>query len=90
MYSIRFNDYYLGRKDYNKWWLKSSISKPNDRSYMTDGIKKDLEYHTFIDEIHNWFKDNNIKYKLKCISNVETEIIFNNETDAILFKLTWM
>ena len=91
MYSIIFNDYCLGQRKTYKWWLKSSEKIPSgNRPYMADGLLRDKVYHYFIDDIHNWFIDNSIKYKIKYVSKDDTEIIFNKESDAVLFKLTWM
>ena len=47
-----------------------------------------------MEEVHIWLVDNNIKYKLDREQEGEGDdyffIIFENKSDAMLFKLTWM
>ena len=44
----------------------------------------------FCREVSKWFLEFNIKYKLFWVSNTATGITFEKESDAILFKLTWL
>jgi len=42
------------------------------------------------DILHFWLVDQNIVYFLKEDEDLKTHIFFKKESDAILFKLTWM
>ena len=46
--------------------------------------------YSFIDDLHNWFIENNIDYDFVKSSFKAATIRFKNQSDAILFKLTWM
>jgi hypothetical protein len=90
MVKIRLKDDILGNKRQDKWWLAEYDERPKGLSTMSDGTPSNKSYYSFIDEIHNWFMDNNIYYRLDYVSINTTDIIFKKESDAILFKLTWM
>jgi hypothetical protein len=48
------------------------------------------EYYAFHTEIHEWFLENGIQYSLEYNNFHKTTIVFKNESDALLFKLTWL
>jgi hypothetical protein len=48
-----------------------------------------VDYYVFCEQLHNWFIDNNIEYKLFWVGLTETGIQLKKDSDAILFKLTW-
>ena len=43
----------------------------------------------FDNVIHNWFIENNIEYNVYWNTDKITDIEFEKESDAVLFKLTW-
>jgi hypothetical protein len=85
MIQVTFNDdkfrEYLGQRPWRRV-SNSFCGRP--------GITYKTEYCTFIDEIHQWFIDNNIEYSFADATLETTDIVFQKESDAILFKLTWL
>lgn len=61
-----------------------SNKKPFSRSLQNGDFKFSL-----VDEIHNWFIENNISYSLRENYKSNTIIIFEKESDAVYFKLIW-
>jgi hypothetical protein len=68
-----------------------------DFERYTDDRPK-VDDHSLSDEIHNWLIDNNIDYKLEYVSEPKGKkyphannwfIVFENKSQAMLFKLTW-
>jgi len=83
------NDRLGSRSDH--WWLEELKENPKDYPSMhSNEDKKVIYYYIFCKEIRQWMIDNKIKYRLKYISNRSSEIKFFKESDAMLFKLTWM
>jgi hypothetical protein len=54
------------------------------------GVTYKEEFCVFIDEMHQWFTDRNIEYSFTGATLRTTDILFQKESDAMLFKLTWM
>jgi len=70
-----------------QYWISyQKNNNPNDRPYSKDNFGS-IRY-TLIDPLHDWLKDNNIKYSLR--EERTTIISFYHKADAMLFKLTWM
>ena len=69
----------------NRWWDYSETRKDN----RPVSLKSDLSGYILVDLLHNWLVDNNISYSLREIDYF-TCIMFENKSDAILFKLTWL
>lgn len=42
------------------------------------------------DKVHNWLKENNIKYEKNWPLHDVVELCFYNKEDAALFKLMWL
>ena len=68
-------------------WIISSTSIPFDAPWCYFYKKT---YCHLIDEIHQWMNNNNIEYNIEYDIDYNVWfILFKNEKDAVLFKLTW-
>jgi hypothetical protein len=47
-------------------------------------------FHAFNENLHSWFVDNAISYSFANALYYYTTLIFEKESDAVLFKLTWL
>jgi len=89
MIEIIFEDHILRDKLPTQSLWKDRRSGNHDRPFIIDIDNKNRTFE-LVDEIHQWFIDNNLSYKTKWTSEYESCLIFEKESDAILFKLTWL
>jgi hypothetical protein len=87
MITIDINDNKISENLRENVWDYFSQTPPPDRpriNYATGWL-------VFKYELHTWFIENNIKYSLTYSKSEEncTQIHFEKESDALLFKLTW-
>jgi len=59
-------------------------------TFVIDEDDNETDDIDFTSDIKKWFIDNNIDYIIKSWTNTTTTILFEKESDAILFKLTWL
>ena len=78
----------LEMKDYYRL-MHRLITIEYDRPISKSIGNWDFEY-ILNDDIHFWFIENNIIYSLREDENCCSHIIFENISDAVLFKLVWM
>ena len=88
MIKIFLPDDIIGNREPRLWWLNETRKVPKRKPFM--GCCESDYFYTFNDEIHKWCRENKINYSLEFISTSSTNICFEKESDAILFKLTWM
>lgn len=76
----------------NSRWFKSLYSnKPSDRPFSCI-YRDNIEYYCLCDLFHFWLIDHNVSYSLKEVPmnfGYDTCIIFEKDSDAVLFKLVW-
>ena len=72
--------YAIRFQPYNKPFVKLE-------KYNSSNLNED-QYYLLDDELHDWCISQNISYSLKKTNIWFIE--FNNATDAMLFKLTWV
>jgi hypothetical protein len=87
------------------WWITDGEDRPDDRPHVDlnlqpNGSRKysHICYFHLHRTLHDWLVERDISYIIECnrvrtlseaTSNEEWSISFKNESDAILFKLTW-
>ena len=88
MFKLFLPDDYLGNREPRLWWLSETRIEPKRKPFM--GCEESNYFYTFNDEIYKWCKENKVKYSLEYVSSNSSNILFEKESDAVLFKLTWM
>jgi len=97
MIELIFKDKSINEKIGKDIWCLLDKKRANYQEEFLRLNRPQLKYYEsnsscqlfFIDQIHFWFIENNIKYSLEFISRDFTKILFEKESDAVLFKLTW-
>jgi hypothetical protein len=85
MIDLIFEDSKIKNSSNSSMW---SVSNASDTSLSLRNPYNETMIK-FSPKLSDWFKDNNIEYKLFWVDFTHTGISFSFEEDAILFKLTW-
>ena len=81
-------DYSNIGKHFDQWW-DTRHKEPKHQPFSINPEINLKLFYILRKELHKWLKDHKIKYSLRETENLFTCIIFEKESDAILFKLTW-
>ena len=87
MIKINFKDEILSEKVGNIPIWKSA---KDDEYLKRPDVRATQHRWILINEIHQWFVDYNIEYSMVMIDRFSTTISFQKESNAFLFKLTWL
>jgi hypothetical protein len=73
-------------------WLSESVEGYSKEEYFEFDENTnpfEYDYTVLMKEILDWTRENNIKYTIDCNNPNNPKIIFENDNDALIFKLTW-
>ena len=71
--------------DINRVWLEPTLKGGNRPIFYSD--YSHIHYE-LVEVLHKWLEEHHIQYSLDGIDS-KNMIIFEKESDAILFKLVW-
>lgn len=92
-YRITINEELVNDTIHN--YVDRAVAKEVEDNYLykdSDGEYYDIVYPAYEDlpvDLRNWIRDNNIKVRFYYNERVPDWLEFENEHDALLFKMRW-